>query len=251
MELSGSEKDEYLKKARSLVAELESGDNDRAAVAIDALTKMRESALFQELGKLTRQLHDTMSNFQIDTQLTKLSTTEIPDAKERLNHVIELTEKAANRTLTVVEATLPRTEELERKSQVLKAQWDRFRSRDMKVEEFRGLTTEIDEFLGWASVNATAIHQGLSDVMLAQDFQDLTGQIIRRVIKLVQEVQDGLVGLIRVAGPQLAAADVAMAANKKGQDLSAEGPQVPAVKMKTEVVSNQDDVDQLLSSLGF
>lgn len=247
MEFSGNERDEYLEKARALVAELENGSLERAGTAIDTLTKMRESALFQELGKLTRQLHDTLANFQVDTRLAKLTSSEIPDAKERLNHVIEMTEQAANRTLGVVEQTLPRTEELVQKAQQLKNQWDRFRNRDMKVEEFRGLTTEIDEFLGWASVNATAIHQGLSDVMMAQDFQDLTGQIIRRVIKLVQEVEDGLVGMIRLAGPQIAAAEAAV--NKR--DIVAEGPQVPGLKPQTEVVASQDDVDQLLSSLGF
>jgi chemotaxis protein CheZ len=249
MEMTSAEREEYLAKARALVADLEAGDFDGAASAIDELTKLRETTLFQELGKLTRQLHDTLVNFRVDTRLYKLTESEIPDAKERLNHVIKMTEEAANRTLAVVEGTLPRTEELEHKANQLKAQWDRFRSRDMKVEEFRGLSREIDEFLNWTSTNATAIHGGLSEVMMAQDFQDLTGQIIRRVIKLVQDVEEGLVGLIKFTGPHKTPVEEAPPAKTK--DVVAEGPQVPGLGKQTEVVAGQDDVDALLSSLGF
>lgn len=248
MDITGPEQEAYLDQAKSLVEQLQQGNFDQAATLIDGLTKLRETALFQELGKLTRQLHDTLSNFQVDARLAELTESEIPDAKERLNHVIKMTEDAANRTLSVVEGTLPRTEELETKAQQLKQQWDRFRNRDMKVEEFRGLSKEIDEFLSWTSVNATAIHHGLSEVMMAQGFQDLTGQIIRRVIKLVQEVEESLVSLIRLAGPQLAAKEQQVEATKH---IEAEGPQVPGTKTTAEVVSGQDDVDALLSSLGF
>lgn len=247
MEISSTERDDYLAKARELVQHLEANQFESAGSLIDGLTQLRETTLYQELGKLTRQLHDTLSDFHVDNKLSQLAESEIPDAKERLNHVITLTETAANKTLGVVEETLPRTEELERKAMELKAQWDRFRNRDMKVEEFRGLTREIDDFLSWTSVNATAIHHGLSEVMMAQDFQDLTGQIIRRVIKLVQDVEENLVGLIKLAGPQRQHTEVAQTSS----DIAAEGPQVPGVKTTTDVVSGQDDVDALLSSLGF
>lgn len=248
MDITGPEHQEYLDQAKTLVQQLETGNLEQAVAIVDGLTKLRESALFQELGKLTRQLHDTLSNFQVDARLARLTENDIPDAKERLNHVIKMTEDAANRTLSVVEGTLPRAGELESKALALKQQWDRFRNRDMKVEEFRGLTMEIDEFLTWTSVNATAINQGLSEVMMAQGFQDLTGQIIRRVITLVQDVEENLVSLIRLAGPQFAAKEQPSEGVKH---IEAEGPQVPGVKATAEVVSGQDDVDALLSSLGF
>lgn len=249
MDITGHEHQEYLNQAKTLVQQLETGNLDQAVAIVDGLTKLRESALFQELGKLTRELHDTLSNFQVDARLARLTESDIPDAKERLNHVIKMTEDAANRTLSVVEGTLPRAEELESKALGLKQQWDRFRNRDMKVEEFRGLSMEIDEFLTWTSENATAINRGLSEVMMAQGFQDLTGQIIRRVITLVQDVEESLVSLIRLAGPQFAAAKEQP--GEGGKHIDAEGPQVPGVKASAEVVSGQDDVDALLSSLGF
>ncbi len=248
METDGQGYEDYAHQARELISEIESGNFSEADNLIDGLTKLRESALFQDLGKLTRELHDTLSNFQVDVRISELTESEIPDAKERLNHVIELTEKAANRTLNVVEETLPRTEQLDQRATQLKAQWDRFTHRDMKVEEFRGLSKEIDEFLSWTSENATRIHGGLSEVMMAQDFQDLTGQIIRRVITLVQDVEDNLVGLIRVTGQAIKPVEAPTPTAQKS--VEAEGPQVPGLE-KVEVVTGQDEVDDLLSSLGF
>lgn len=244
----GDQINEQIEYARTLIVELEAGRIESANSALDSLTKLRESALFQELGKLTRELHDTLANFKVDSRLSSLADSEIPDAKERLNHVITLTQKAADRTLTVVEQTLPRTEQLEQKSVQLKVQWDRFRSRDMKVEEFRGLSTEIDDFLKWTFENASHIHHGLSEVMMAQDFQDLTGQIIRRVIKLVQDVEDSLVGIIRITGQRVKSP---RKAEDNGSRIKAEGPAIPGLNDSKQIVGGQDDVDDLLSSLGF
>lgn len=245
---------EYLDYAKNLVASIESGDVDAANQCIDSLTQLRESMLFQELGKLTRELHNTINNLHSDTSLANLAESEIPDAKERLEYVITLTEDAANKTLGVVENTLPVAEEMEKRAQALKDQWDRFCSRDMKVEEFRGLTKEIDEFLAWSSENATQVRSGLSDVMMAQGFQDITGQIIRRVITMVQEVEGNLVSLIKLTSTQQFSAPGAVnkPETEKEKAIKAEGPAVPSLnKGKDEVVSSQDEVDDLLSSLGF
>lgn len=246
---TGDQIEDQIEHARTIVVELEAGRIDSANAAIDHLTKLRETSIFQELGKLTRELHDTLANFKVDSRLSLLADSEIPDAKERLNHVITLTQKAADRTLTVVEQTLPRTEQLEKKSVKLKSQWDRFRNRDMKVDEFRGLSNEIDEFLQWTFENASHIHAGLSEVMMAQDFQDLTGQIIRRVITLVQDVEDNLVGIIRITGQRVKSS---RKPDEVESNIKAEGPAIPALNNnKQQIVGGQDDVDDLLSSLGF
>lgn len=242
---SSVNRDERLAQARVLVELLEAGREDEAALALEKLSKLREIELFQEIGKLTRELHDALSNFHVDSHIATFAESEIPDAKARLNHVIAMTEQAANKTLTAIEAALPRSEQLEQRAIGLKGRWDRFRNRDMKVEEFRGLSVEIDEFLTWTEGNATEIHKGLCDIMMAQDFQDLTGQIIRRVISMVHEVEGHLVRLIRVSGEK-----VAVQLKKEEPNIKAEGPQIPGVG-KTEVCAGQDDVDDLLSSLGF
>lgn len=241
-------KDEYLKQARQLVETLEAGNDSEANKLLETLASTRDKSLFQEIGKLTRELHDALTNIQVDTRVAQITETEIPDAKARLNHVISMTEQAAHKTLNAVEETLPLSEQLERRSIVLKKQWDRFRNRNMKVEEFRGLSKEIDEFLDWTANNATLIHKGLSDVMLAQDFQDLTGQIIRRVINMVQEVEQHLVGLIKVSGSRVCSSPAPV--NVEAERIKAEGPQLPN-NNRTDVCNGQDDVDALLSSLGF
>jgi len=242
--------EECLTQAKNLVKELEAKRYFEADILLSELSKFNENGLFQEVGKLTRELHNTLSNFDLEPRISKLTVSEIPDAKERLNHVITLTQNAANKTLSVVENTLPCSEKLEKTAISLKEKWDRFKQRDMEVEEFRGLSDEIDEFLEWTSINAVVIHKGLSEVMMAQDFQDLTGQIIKRVITLVQEVEDSLVGLVRITGRK--SMDTMDGKEKKPEkDIEAVGPQVPGLKRESEVVNGQDDVDDLLSSLGF
>lgn len=238
--------------ARQLVSQLEAGNAPDAEKLIEELGRVREQTLFQELGKMTRQLHDALNGFAVDSRMHSLAESEIPDAKARLNHVIEMTEKSANRTLNAVEGTLPIAESLQDEANSLHEKWGRFRNKDMNVEEFRDMSKEIDGFLAVTKENADRIHSNLSEVMMAQDFQDLTGQIIRRVISLVQEVEENLVELIRLSGgvDAQAGGDQQVGSAKDGI-MRGVGPQVPGVESGGESVSGQDEVDDLLSSLGF
>jgi len=244
--------DESLAQARQLVAELEAGNSDEASNLLDDLARRRDSGLFQELGKLTRELHDALNGFQLDSKISSLAEHDIPDAKERLNYVITMTEQAAHRTLNAVEESLPIAEELQKRAVELHDKWARFRRKDMDVNEFRALVPEIDSFLDLTSGHATKLNSSLSDVLMAQDYQDITGQIIRRVINLVKDVEDNLVGLIRISGQRMAPAEkVAAKSGALSEELSRGiGPQVPGVD-HADVVNSQDDVDDLLSSLGF
>ena len=244
--------DESLAQARQLVAELEAGNSDEASNLLDELARRRDSGLFQELGKLTRELHDALNGFQLDSKISSLAEHDIPDAKERLNYVITMTEQAAHRTLNAVEESLPIAEELQKRAVELHDKWARFRRKDMDVNEFRALVPEIDSFLDLTSGHATKLNSSLSDVLMAQDYQDITGQIIRRVINLVKDVEDNLVGLIRISGQRMAPAEkVAVKSGALSEELSRGiGPQVPGVD-HADVVNSQDDVDDLLSSLGF
>jgi len=241
-----------LEQARALVAELESGNADAAQTLIDELGRMREQTLFRELGKMTRQLHDALNSFAVDSRMVALAESDIPDAKARLNHVIDMTEESANRTLTAVEGTLPIAEQLQEQANALHAKWARFCNNDMRVTQFRDLSKGIDDFLGLTNGHAGQIHSNLSEVMMAQGFQDLTGQIIRRVITLVQEVEDNLVELIRLSGG--ARVERAAATPEKGPEtdvMRGVGPLIPGVDAGGGAVSGQDEVDDLLSSLGF
>lgn len=247
--------DESLDAARRLLNELEAGNGLAVNECLDVLSRKREQGLFQELGKLTRDLHDALRNFQLDSRIADMTAQDIPDAKERLRYVINMTEQAANSTLTSVEAGLPIAEDLKARAIQLRDQWQRFRSKDMQADEFRELVPALDEFLEFTSENAVTLNNHLSDILMAQGFQDLTGQIIRKVINLVTEVEDGLVELIRVSGAHIQSPDAAASAAKQEEHdpNKGHGPQVPGVDdvAEAEVVSNQDEVDDLLSSLGF
>lgn len=243
--------DASLLQARQLVVELEAGNNDEASNLLDELARRRDSGLFRELGKLTRELHDALNGFLMDSKIAALAEHDIPDAKERLSYVITMTEQAAHRTLNAVEEGLPIAEELQKRADDLHDKWTRFRRKDMDVEEFRALVPEIDSFLDLTSGHAAKLNASLSDVLMAQDFQDLTGQIIRRVINLVKDVEDNLVGLIRISGQRMTPAETAVKSDTLSVDLSRGiGPQVPGLDTG-DVVHGQDDVDDLLSSLGF
>lgn len=243
--------DALLDHARSLVALLEAGERSAAEQTIEELGRIREQSLFRELGKMTRQLHDSLTSFALDSRMQSLAESDIPDAKARLNHVITMTEDSANRTLTAVEGTLPIAEQLQNSANDLHEKWERFRNKDMNVDEFRSMSREIDTFLSVTRDNAGQIHGNLSEVMMAQDFQDLTGQIIRRVINLVQEVEDNLVELIRLSGSIEAEGPDKPTQPARGDLMQGVGPQVPGVSEAGGSVSGQDEVDDLLSSLGF
>ncbi len=245
-------KAQYLAEAQQLVKELEAGNEAEVDRLIDHIGRRREENLFQELGKMTRELHESLNSFQVDNRISSITESEIPDAKERLSYVITMTEQAAHRTLGLVEELLPISDELKGNANDLHEQWSRFRNKDMDVQEFRELSVDIDRFLNLTVSHSTDINGKLNEVMMAQDYQDLTGQIIRRVIKLVQEVEDKLVDLIRISGSErLPKKAEKSAADQKEEMMAGLGPQVPGAVAEADVVSGQDDVDELLSSLGF
>ena len=241
-----------VERARDLVRSLEAGDEGEAARILREIGHDAEHSLFQEVGKLTRELHEALNSFRFDSRIVAIAESDIPDAKERLNYVVAMTEQAANRTLTAVEEALPASESLNANAKALAVSWRRFRSRDMSIDEFRDFSREIESFLDRAGIESELIHRHLTEILMAQDFQDLTGQIIRRVIRLVEEVEASLIGMIRISGQKLATSEAKTvpAGESTEADLRGSGPAVPGVD-KGDLVKGQDDVDALLSSLGF
>lgn len=233
--------DMRLSLAKSLVTNLENGNVAEVDQLIRTLLNQHESILFQEIGKLTRELHDALS----DIRISNFTENRIPDARERLNYVLEKTEESAHRTLNAVEEALPIAHELEENGSAMRQEWARFTRREMNAEEFRQMSKRIESFLESVESDAKLLNKGLSDVMMAQDFQDLTGQIIRKVIELVTELEENLVSVIKKSGR---VSDDTVEEGTK--DIVAEGPQVNK-EDNPDVMSGQDEVDDLLSSLGF
>ncbi|SEQ17707.1 chemotaxis protein CheZ [Ectothiorhodospira magna] len=239
-------KQQQLAHARELVHLMESGDEDAAGRLIEELGRMHETLLFQELGKLTRDLHEALNSFRMDSRLSELTHQDIPDAKERLNYVVAMTDQAAHRTLNAIEAALPVSEDLADRARTLSADWSRFRQREMSVDEFRAVSQALADFLQSTERDAEILRSQLSEILMAQDFQDLTGQVIRRVMTLVQDLEDNLVGLVRISGQRLSGGE-----DKGNKDIEPSGPAVKGTSDRGDAVNSQDDVDDLLSSLGF
>lgn len=239
-----------LEEAKQLVSYLEEGDNESASALLEAVSMKESIELFAEVGKLTRQLHDSLNNVQIDERIADLASEEIPDAKSRLTYVIEETEKAANTTMDAVEASMPIAESLSGKIEDIQPRWQKLMTRQIKLEEFKPLCHDVDKFLNEASQESDKLMSLLTEVLMAQGYQDLTGQVIRRVIELVKEVEDSLVNMLTMFGGEPDSQVSEKKAKKSVDNESPEGPIIDA-DQRDDVVSGQDDVDDLLSSLGF
>ena len=237
---------EQIEFARDLVKQLEVGNRENADKLIGMLAGYYESSMFHKMGKLTRELHTSLNSFEIDSQVINLSENDLPNAKDRLNYVIQLTEQAANKTLTAVEETIPICEELGRKANGINDEWKRFMSRNHSAEEFRSLVQEIGIYLEYIVSESLKVKANLNDVLIAQDFQDLSGQSIRRVISVVHEIEQLLINFIKITGHKIGSE--APMPRQENQILS--GPRIPG-KESIDVMKDQDDVDDLLSSLGF
>jgi len=232
--------------AKELVFALEQGNEADADVLLDKIAAQKEGQLFKEVGRLTRQLHDSMAGFSLDSKITSMTENDIPDAKERLHYVISMTEQAANQTLNAVEELMPVSKKLNDQAAELSSKWDRFLDREMPFEEFKSMSEEIALHFNESKESLLQVQNGLNDILLAQGFQDITGQVIKRVIDLVQDLELSMVELIRISG------NTATATTAETKELELPGPVVPGVDDKAgDVAKNQDDVDDLLSSLGF
>lgn len=268
--------DEFLRdRAKTLVSELEAGNLPEAMGLINELQFARHQVFYNEVGHLTRGLHEAIKTFSSDVG-GQMATAEadiqsaMGDASDRLSYVIELTEKSAHETMDRVDRSLSLVDKLDQQS-------GRFKELLLLVGqlegEFKALDGVYDRTCKLKSESEKTIDQlrtTLTDILVSQGVQDITGQLIRRVITLVTEVEGQLVNLMdmaakveRLSNLEGTAAyaeasgadsrDPAAAISDKKQDkhdpIRAEGPQLPTGK--GDSVCDQDDVDDLLSSLGF
>lgn len=243
-----------LEQARLFVEYLENDQQDKADSLMVEIQNPINSDLFAEIGKLTRQLHDSLMNFQLDSRLNDLATADIPDAKERLNYVISRTEEAANKTMDAVESIFPAVDSIQEQLQLVEPDWQKLMSNEIDLKEFKGLCHHIDKLLKMTGKEAINIHSLMTEVLMAQDFQDLTGQVIRKVIDLVREVEESLISMLTAFGlteDMLSGAqeNTTKSMPKVGKNL-VEGP-IMNKEERDDVAVDQDDVDDLLSSLGF
>jgi chemotaxis protein CheZ len=197
--------------------------------------------VINSVGRLTRQLHDTLSELRYDTTLRECAAAAIPDARQRLAYVVSLTEQAASRTLNVIEVAQPIQHRLGADAGRLAARWDALYRNELGVDEFKALAAESREFLREVPGRVQATEQQLHEIMMAQDFQDLTGQVIKKVAALAQNLEEQLLKLLVENAPP---------EKRSRTEGLLNGPVVDG-KGRDDVVTSQKQVDDLLEQLGF
>lgn len=237
------------------------GDNDDLQALFDSVAESSEATLvaeapasdavedpasedervFKRVGVMTRQVHDALRTLLGEASL-KDAVEAIPDARQRLNYIALMTEQAASRVLNATDIAQPLQTQLESGAERLHGQWEKVFANKVSVDEFKSLAQETHRFLGQTRENSHATGEQLLEIMMAQDFQDLTGQVIKRVVDLAQTLESELLTLlIEITPPDK------MPARPEGL---MNGPVIDS-RGREDVVTSQEQVDDLLDSLGF
>jgi len=238
--VEGQDSDDLEALFDSIVA----ASNDQEApgkVALDAGEGKPTDKVINQIGQMTRSLHDTLRELGYDKNLEKAASS-IPDARDRLNYVATMTAQAAERVLNATDAAQPVVEKIEVESQRLAREWQKLFDKQLDVEQFKNLATQTHAFLMEVPKQTKATNGYLMEIMMAQDFQDLTGQVIKKIVDVTQQMEKQLVELLVEYPPSTA--------NPDAYSGLLNGPVVNAAG-RTDVVTSQDQVDDLLESLGF
>jgi chemotaxis protein CheZ len=213
--------------------------------------------ILARIGQLTRTLRDSMRELGLDKHVERAAEA-VPDARDRLKYVATMTEQAAERVLTAIEIAKPIQEQLQQEAGELDARWGQWYAAPLERDEVRLLMGDTHTFLGRLPEATTATNQQLLEIMLAQDFQDLTGQVIKKIMDVVYLIEQQLLGvLVENIAPErreqfaaTAAALVAEVAPAASPESLLNRPQINP-EGKTDVMQDQSQVDDLLASLGF
>jgi chemotaxis protein CheZ len=219
--------------------------NAGAAVGADSAAGATHDAhaeFLSRIGHMTRTLHDSLRGLGLDKLIEKAAS-DIPDARDRLDYVARLSEQAAQKVLNATDAASPLQDQIDSTAQQLSAAWnallDAPATGDAEWRELAERTAMSLDGIRGATVDTKAY---LMDIMMAQDFQDLTGQVITKVTAIAQNLEQQLVQML---------VDFAPAEVRRDYDSGLlNGPQIRP-EGNSEVVSNQGQVDDLLDSLGF
>jgi len=197
--------------------------------------------VINQIGHMARTLHDTLRELGLNKEIEKAASS-IPDARDRLNYVATLTQQAAEKVLNATDAAQPILEKVEVESHRLAGQWQLLFEKKLDVAQFKNLVMQTQAFLHEVPKQTKATNGHLMEIMMAQDFQDLTGQVIKKIIEVTKQMEQQLVSLLLENAPASVKAEFD-AGLLNGPVINAAG--------RTDVVTSQDQVDDLLESLGF
>jgi len=215
---------------------------DQAATAGAGVGQHDE--VLARIGQMTRTLHDSLRGLGLDKLLEKAAN-EMPDARDRLDYVARMSEQAAQRVLNATDVAAPLQDQIDNGAAKLAEDWQLAIGAPFSPTQYQHLAGQTLQYLNQTRGNAGATRVQLMDIMMAQDFQDLTGQVIKKVTELAQNLEQQLVQMLLDFSPP----DARRGADGSGGGLL-NGPQInPAGN--SDVVADQGQVDDLLDSLGF
>jgi chemotaxis protein CheZ len=199
--------------------------------------------VLSRIGHMTRALHENLRGLGLDKLIEKAAS-DIPDARDRLDYVARLSEQAAQKVLNATDAAGPLQDQIESDAGALATSWQRLLDQPAGSDadaDWRAMASQTVAALNNARAGSVQTKSHLMDIMMAQDFQDLTGQVITKVTTIAQNLEQQLVQML---------VDFAPAEVKREYDSGLlNGPQINPTG--NDVVSNQGQVDDLLDSLGF
>jgi len=201
----------------------------------------QQEDLLSRVGHMTRLLHDSLRGLGLD-KLLERAAEDIPDARDRLDYVARMSEQAAQRVLNATDIAIPLQEKLDEEAKRIRGSLESLLVRSASPEEYQLATKDVLQYLNIVSSHSVETKAHLMDIMMAQDFQDLTGQVIKKVTSLAQNLEQQLVQLLIDYSPN--------EIKKEVTDGLLNGPQINP-EGKADVVANQSQVDDLLDSLGF
>lgn len=202
-----------------------------------------QEQMLHRIGHVTRSLHNNLvSSAGLNEILDKVAS-EAPNTRDRLNYVTKMTEQAAEKVLNATDKATPLQDELAEAAVKLEASLKDLLDKPAVKSEYCTKVNETIEFAQLTAKNTTETKELLMEIMMAQDFQDLTGQVIKKITELAHDLERQLVQVLVDFSPEIKK-------EPKKNDSLMNGPQINA-ETTENVVSNQEEVDDLLDSLGF
>lgn len=212
--------------------------------------------LIHRVGKLTRMLRENMRELGLDKEIERAAEA-IPDARDRLHYVATMTEQAADRSLNAIDRAQPLQDQISDQAEALDKRWAEWFEAPKELDAAKALVKDTRGYLGSVPDMTAATNKELMEIMMAQDFQDLTGQVIKKMMDVIREIEHQLVQVLidNVPGAQARetmqrkAEDQWKNENARRNEDLLNGPQVK--DNAPDIVTGQDQVDDLLDELGF
>ncbi|MEO5658278.1 MAG: protein phosphatase CheZ [Polaromonas sp.] len=196
--------------------------------------------LVMRIGHLTRQMRESLRELGLDKGIAKAAEA-IPNARDRLGYVAQMTERAAERALNAIDIAQPIQDELSTQAKALSQRWDAWFADPVALDAARELVLDNRSYLSAVPQQVSATNAQLMEIMMAQDFQDLTGQVIKKMMDMIKDMEMQLLQLLIDNAP--------IEKRQEANHSLLNGPQT--TPGQADAVDGQEQVDDLLASLGF